>query len=89
MSRILVDTNVLVYVKDISSSFHKAAISLFNGKDELFTTTKNLAEYYAVVTKGEHALLNPLEALHDINEFVSICSLLYPNSSSQKICPIG
>lgn len=86
MSRLLIDTNILVYSKDISSSFHQASRMLFEGPDHLFTTSKNLAEYYAVVTKGETPLLSATEALNDLIEFVSYCEVLYPTTLSfQKL----
>lgn len=82
MSRLLIDTNVLVYSKDISSGFHQASIKLFKGPHHLFTTSKNLAEYYAVVTKGETPVLTATEALKDLTEFVSYCEVLYPTPVS-------
>lgn len=78
MSRLLIDTNVLVYSKDISSAFHLASVKLVKGPDQLFTTSKNLAEYFAVVTKGETPFLTPSEALDDLREFASYCEVLYP-----------
>ena len=82
MSRILVDTNVLVYAKDVSSIFHKPSLDLFNKRGDLFITSKNISEYYAVVTKGSQPLLTPAEAIEDINEFISHCTLLFPNEDS-------
>lgn len=82
MSRLLIDTNILVYSKDVSSAFHRASIELFKGPDHLFTTSKNLAEYYAVVTKGETPFLTAKEALNDLAEFVSHCEVLYPTPLS-------
>lgn len=82
MSRLLIDTNILVYSKDISSAFHLASTKLFKGPDQLFTTSKNLAEYYAVVTKGEAPFLSATEALDDLTEFSSYCEVLYPTPLS-------
>jgi len=45
MSKILVDTNILIYAKDSSSSFHSIANNVFNNGDELYLTSKNLSEY--------------------------------------------
>lgn len=84
MSKILVDTNVLIYAKDASSVYHKAAISVFNSKNDLLLTSKNLTEYYAVTTKGSQPLLAPSEALLDINEFISTCTLLFPSAASHQ-----
>lgn len=83
MSKILLDTNVLVYAKDNSSSFHDAAVGVFNGSDELYLTIKNLVEYYAVVTKGEQPMLSSKEAMEDLNEFVNSCTLLYSGEVSR------
>jgi predicted nucleic acid-binding protein len=84
MSRVLVDTNILIYSKDIKSLYHPFANGIFNSEDELFVTNKNLSEYYSVVTKGDHPLLTPIEAMHDLEEFGSICQVIYPNESSQQ-----
>ncbi len=84
MSKLLIDTNVLVYLKDTSSVFHEASVRLFKGNHQFYTTSKNLSEYYAVVTKGETPLLAPQEALHDITEFALYCTVLYPTLLSQQ-----
>lgn len=85
MSKILVDTNVLIYAKDTDSVFHQKSIALFESKAELFLTSKNLSEYYAVVTKGESPLLNPSDALRDLVEFESRCVLLHSTERSYSI----
>lgn len=84
MSKLLIDTNILVYSKDRSSIFHQASVGLFKGRDQFYTTSKNLSEYYAVVTKGETPLLTPQEALHDITEFALYCTVLYPTVLSHQ-----
>ncbi|MCW5910457.1 MAG: PIN domain-containing protein [Cyclobacteriaceae bacterium] len=84
MSKLLIDTNVLVYLKDTSSAFHRASVKLFKGNDQFYTTSKNLSEYYAVVTKGEKPLLTPQEALHDITEFALYCTILFPSYLSYQ-----
>jgi len=84
MSKILVDTNVLVYAKDADSEYHQASIKLLEGSGQLFITSKNLTEYYAVVTKGEKPLLRTTEALNDIEEFISICKILYTSEITQQ-----
>lgn len=85
MSNILIDTNILVYAKDASSIYHLDALSVLNERNSIFMTSKNLTEYYAVVTKGENPLLNPLDAWHDLEEFISFSEILYPNNVSQQI----
>jgi len=65
MNKLLIDTNILIYSKDSSSRFHSAAVKIIRGNFQLFTTSKNLSEYYAVVTKGANPFLTPAEALND------------------------
>lgn len=84
MNKLLIDTNVLIYSKDTSSIFHKASINLLEGKDQLFVASKSLAEYYAVVTRGQTPLLTPSEALNDIHEFVMYFEVLYPSLVSYQ-----
>ncbi|HMV10136.1 MAG TPA: type II toxin-antitoxin system VapC family toxin [Cyclobacteriaceae bacterium] len=84
MSKLLVDTNILIYSKDSSSVFHDFAERIITSDAKLFTTSKNLSEYYAVVTKGNSPLLSPLEALKDISEFVSVLEVWYPSPISHE-----
>lgn len=85
MSKVLLDTNILIYTKDISSIFHKNSIALFESEFELHTTSKNLVEYFAVVTRGENYLLTPEDALKDITEFSESIKVLYPDQLSNDI----
>lgn len=84
MSRVLIGTNVLIYLKDEHSIHHSASLNLISGNYKLFTTSKNLVEYYSVVTRGEFPLLRPEEALADLNEFTILFKVLYPSISSQR-----
>ena len=85
MSKVLVDTNILVYAKDSSSVHHIASLSILNSGHELFLASKNLNEYYSVVTRGENSLIKPSEALLDLREFVSRFEILYPTEESRLI----
>ena len=85
MNRLLIDTNILVYAKDVSSVFHQLSTTLLKSDNQLFTTSKNLTEYYAVVTKGENPLLHPTEALQDLIDFSSICTILFPTEASTQL----
>lgn len=85
MNRILIDTNVLIYAKDSNSIYHQKSLNLFRSESEVFLTSKNLSEYYSVVTKGESPLLTPAEALMDLEEFESQCTVLYSSENSQSI----
>jgi predicted nucleic acid-binding protein len=85
MSKLVLDTNILVYAKDASSRYHAASIRLFSDPEERYVTSKNLSEYYAVVTRGADPLLSPSEALEDIVDFMASCSVLYPNEKSMQL----
>jgi predicted nucleic acid-binding protein len=82
---ILFDTNVLVYAKDQPSSFHDKAVQfLDNYEGEIYTTSKNLTEYLVATTRGD-APISPLsEALEDIDDFINVFSILYPDKKSYQ-----
>ena len=84
MSKLLLDTNVLIYAKDVSSIYHGVSLSLITRPNEFYITSKNLTEYYAVVTKGEKPLLSPVNAFDDIREFMNYFIVLYPNPVSYQ-----
>ena len=83
---ILIDTNILFYLKDVNSSFHEKSIKFiesYNGT--LFTTSKNLSEYLVATTRGDNPFNNPDNAIADINEFSSFFNVLFPNNESLKL----
>ncbi len=52
MNKLVVDTNILIYALDESSIFHvKASAILQDENNLLFTTSKNISEYFAVCSK--------------------------------------
>jgi predicted nucleic acid-binding protein len=85
MSKLLIDTNILVYSKDSLSAYHQSSLALIKGANQLYLTAKNITEYYSVVTKGENPLLTPKEALRDLVDFSSVCATLYPSEASRQI----
>lgn len=82
MSKCLLDTNVLVYAMDRDSRFHGWAMGVLEGPQQCVTSSKNLSEYYAVVTKGEDPLVTPEEALSDMLTFMQMLEIYYPNELS-------
>lgn len=49
MNRLFIDTNVLVYALDKDSVFYaKARALLFDTPCDLFTSTKNISEFFIV-----------------------------------------
>jgi len=86
MKRVLVDTNILIYAIDQDSQFHsKSQDLLSNPEADLFTTSKNLSEFLAVVTKGHTVSLSIEDALLAINDFLETITILYPNEKSFSI----
>ncbi len=85
MNSLLLDTNVLIYIKDRSSIFHDWAQEILQGQYTFFTTSKNLAEYYSVTTRGVDPALSPQVALSDLLDYVQYCQILFPDQSSQNV----
>jgi predicted nucleic acid-binding protein len=83
MNRILPDTNILIYAFDKSSVFHQKAVELLVGEENnLFVTTKNISEFFAVCSKLNFELSKTLGFYADIKEnFV----ILKPSESSLQI----
>lgn len=84
--KVLVDTNILIYAIDQDSQYHsKSRDLLLNLEADLFTTSKNLSEFLAVVTKGHTVSLSIDDALLAINDFLETITILYPDEISFSI----
>ena len=71
MSKVLVDTNILVYGIDEDSAFFKRARKILEqDKYQLVTTSKNLIEFLAVTTKPSGYNLNNDIALEIVEEIL-------------------
>ncbi|MCK9269530.1 MAG: type II toxin-antitoxin system VapC family toxin [Bacteroidales bacterium] len=69
MNSILLDTNVLIYAFDESSEFHQKSVELFESEENnLFVTTKNISEFFAVCSKLNFDLNKTLGFYADIKE---------------------
>jgi len=79
MNKLLIDTNVFIYDIDKSSKYHNPANEILNSDKELYTTTKNISEYFAVLTKLELNYEKILSYYLDIKRNVNI---LYPSKKS-------
>lgn len=67
---LVIDTNILVYAIDEDSEFYsKSQALLYDSDYALFTTSKNLSEFLAVVTKGQVASLSIEEALAVLEDY--------------------
>lgn len=83
MNEILFDTNLLIYAIDEESKYSNSAQNLLNNnKNKLFTTSKNISEFLAVVTRNPKSSISMNEALLVIREFKDIFTILYPNEKS-------
>lgn len=86
MNKILVDTNILVYAIDEDSKFYsKSQILLFDSNNDLYTTSKNLSEFLAVVTREPIAALPINDAVTLVEDFYDILKVLYPDELSFSI----
>lgn len=86
MSKILVDTNILVYGIDEESSFFKRARKILEQeKYQLVTTSKNLIEFLAVTTKASGYNLKNDTALEIIEEIIQGIEIVYPTQESMAI----
>ncbi|TVM00424.1 MAG: hypothetical protein CV087_13730 [Candidatus Brocadia sp. WS118] len=86
MSKILVDTNVLIYAIDKDSRFYlRSRQLLFESNFELFTTSKNLIEFLTVVTRGKEIPLPIEKAMSVVKDFSRAFTILYPTKGSFAI----
>lgn len=80
MSKVIVDTNILIYGLDKDSQFHQRAVSFLVDPDhQLFITTKNISEYFSVSSKlqiGEEKIFG------FYGDLIINTVILYPSSVS-------
>jgi predicted nucleic acid-binding protein len=80
MNKILLDTNILIYALDKTSVFHQKASQIMQDENNhLFTTTKNISEYFAVCTKLAISSVKMFGFYNDLQENLTF---LYPNQAS-------
>ncbi len=73
MIDVLLDTNVLVYAFDKTSEFHKQSAEQFrNEENNLFITTKNISEFFAVCSKLKLDFDKTFGFYADIKEYFTI-----------------
>jgi predicted nucleic acid-binding protein len=85
MSKLLLDTNVLIYSIDEDSRFFEKARSIFSKQLELFTTSKNISEFLSVVTRIPKNPLSLKDALIVVEDFTSSVNILYPDEKSFSV----
>ena len=83
MTDLLLDTNIFIYAYDRSSPFHSKCAALFESPEfRFFTTSKNITECIAVMTKLDAPKPHIEQLLADISNNIIV---LYPNASSLQI----
>lgn len=86
MNRMLIDTNILVYGIDEDSKFYRQSRNILDQRaQELVTTSKNLAEFLAVVTKSSGYNLTTELALEIVGEIIMGVEVIYPTQESMTI----
>lgn len=76
----LVDSNVLVYAYDKNSIFHqKATAFLSNPAFEFYVSTKNISEYFSVLSKFGEPFAKAFQFYQSIK---SNAIVLYPDHNS-------
>jgi predicted nucleic acid-binding protein len=79
----LVDTNILVYAYNSQSVYHSKAMAFLQDMDiELYITSKNISEFFAVLTKQGEPFSKIFRFYEDI---VYNSTILFPNQQSLTI----
>lgn len=72
--KLFLDTNILVYLSDEESKFHKEVLSQFEtlqGKYDLWISRQVLREYAVVVTRSAVNGFSADELIDDLNKWIS------------------
>ena len=86
MSKLLVNTDLLIYAIDEDSQFYdRARRLLYESGHELFTTSRNISEFIAVVTRDNPPLLSVHQAVKLADEIEQNFTVLYPTPDSSRI----
>jgi predicted nucleic acid-binding protein len=85
MSKLLLDTNVLIYSIDEGSKYFKQANKIFSKQLELYTTSKNLSEFLSVVTRIPKNPMSLKDALLVVGDFTDALTVIYPDENSFSI----
>ncbi|MDZ7693708.1 MAG: PIN domain-containing protein [Balneolaceae bacterium] len=86
MSKLLIDTNIFVYGIDQDSKFFSRSRNILDGSAyQLVTTSKNLLEFLAVVTRNSGYDLKTELALEILDDIIQGIDVLYPTQDSLAI----
>jgi len=83
MSKLLIDTNILVYGIDQESKFFEQSRNILDHSNrQLVTTSKNLLEFLSVVTRSSGYDLPTDLALEILDDIIGGFEVIYPNQNS-------
>lgn len=77
MSKLLIDTNVLIYSIDEGSKYFSSVQKIYSEQFELFTTSKNISEFLSVITRLPQKSLALNEALQIVDDFINVMRILF------------
>lgn len=79
----LVDTNILIYAYDSNSIFHSKAIAFLQDSNiDFYISSKNISEYFAVLSKQNQPFSKISLFYQDI---IRQSTVLFPNKNSLQI----
>ena len=83
MSKLLLDTNIQLYAIDNHSSRQVRSQDILNSQEyALFTSSKNISEFFCAATRGDQAVISISDALHVVRHYRSILEVLYADHNS-------
>lgn len=78
MSKILLDTNILLYAIDNNSPRQRQSQAILNADEyTLFTSSKNISELLCAATRGNQPILNVADTLRVVSYYHKITEILY------------
>ncbi len=94
MNKILIDTNIFVYALNADSDHNLKCIKILEKESNLFTTHKNISEFFAVCSKLK---IQPKEVWDFYLSLKTNISIIYPDGDSlqyfetlyKKYNPVG
>ena len=85
MNDLLIDTNVLIYAIDEDSLyFSQSQRIICHPNVSLYTTSKNISEFLAVMTRGTENALSIYDALNAVGDFDNFLNILYPTKDTYR-----
>jgi len=83
MTKLLLDTNLLFYAVDHTSSFHRLSSRFIDEvESDLYTTSKNISEFLVSTTRGDSPTLTIAQVLDEVERFKKFLTILYPVQAS-------